>query len=129
MASIGKREVADTRVFSDSDYYLTEEFVDLFANEVKARPSDSKLDDSKLDDDGGDELEEDWVDAENGDPTDGVAAEDRELIQCAESWKAATADLRKKKMWGIFRETGIFASACRHSLVLWVCDMVRSGEL
>lgn len=125
MASVGKREVADTRVFNDSDYYLTEEFVDLYANEVKARPSDR--DPSDFDDDDGEE--EDWFDAENGDPTDGVAAEDRELIQCAKNWKAATADLRKKKMWGIFQETGIFASACRHSLVLWVCDMVRSGEL
>ncbi|KAE9406005.1 hypothetical protein BT96DRAFT_751532, partial [Gymnopus androsaceus JB14] len=126
MAGIGKREVADTRVFNDSDYYLSEDFVDLFANEVKARPSVARADDS---DDNAEELEEDWVDTVNGDPTDGAPAEDPELVQCAENWKAAASDLQKKKMWGIFRETGIFASACRHSLVLWVCDMVRSGEL
>lgn len=125
MAGVGKREVADTRVFSESDYYLTEEFVDLFANEVKARPSDPNVEE----DDGREELEEDWVDMENGDPTDGMPLEEKELIPCAKNWKAATADLRRKKMWGIFRETGIFASACRHSLVLWVCDMISSGEL
>ena len=35
----------------------------------------------------------------------------------------------RKKMWGIFDEAGIFAAACRHGLVLWVIDMVCSGEL
>ncbi|KAF9074298.1 hypothetical protein BDP27DRAFT_1416595 [Rhodocollybia butyracea] len=35
---VGKREVADTRVFGESDYYLSEEFVNLYANEVPARP-------------------------------------------------------------------------------------------
>ena len=29
----------------------------------------------------------------------------------------------------IFEETGIYASACRHGFMLWICDMVRSGEL
>ncbi|KZT01719.1 uncharacterized protein LAESUDRAFT_663270 [Laetiporus sulphureus 93-53] len=32
-------------------------------------------------------------------------------------------------MWGIFEETGIFASACHHGFILWICDMMRSGEL
>ncbi|OSD05539.1 hypothetical protein PYCCODRAFT_1362075, partial [Trametes coccinea BRFM310] len=30
--------------------------------------------------------------------------------------------------WGIFEETGIFASACRHGLILWLVDMIRCGE-
>ncbi|KAG2363364.1 hypothetical protein BDR07DRAFT_1450743 [Suillus spraguei] len=47
---------------------------------------------------------------------------------CTDSWKAATADV-KKKLWGIFEETGVFASACHHGLVLWIADMIRSGEL
>ncbi|PCH43265.1 hypothetical protein WOLCODRAFT_47945, partial [Wolfiporia cocos MD-104 SS10] len=34
-----------------------------------------------------------------------------------------------KKMWAIFDETGIFSSACRHRFILWLMDMVRSGEL
>ncbi|KAG1785411.1 uncharacterized protein HD556DRAFT_1435133 [Suillus plorans] len=47
---------------------------------------------------------------------------------CSKNWKAAASD-EKKRMWSIFDETGIFVSACRHGLVLWVADMVRSGEL
>ncbi|KAI0683114.1 hypothetical protein BC835DRAFT_1297061, partial [Cytidiella melzeri] len=34
-----------------------------------------------------------------------------------------------KQIWSIFDELGIFASACRHGLVLWLMDMVKSGEL
>ncbi|KIP01438.1 hypothetical protein PHLGIDRAFT_38684, partial [Phlebiopsis gigantea 11061_1 CR5-6] len=34
-----------------------------------------------------------------------------------------------KRMWAIFEEAGIFACACRHGLILWLVDMVRSGEL
>jgi hypothetical protein len=33
------------------------------------------------------------------------------------------------KMWGIFDETGIFLSLCRHGFTMLVVDMVRSGEL
>lgn len=46
---------------------------------------------------------------------------------CANNWKAAQSD-SKKRMWGIFAETGLFASACRHGFILWIADMVRSGE-
>jgi len=31
-------------------------------------------------------------------------------------------------MWGIFEETGIFLSLCRHGFVLVAADMIRSGE-
>ncbi len=44
------------------------------------------------------------------------------------NWKAAAAD-ETKKMWAIFDETGIFICVCRHGLILWITDMVRSGEL
>jgi hypothetical protein len=33
-----------------------------------------------------------------------------------------------KRAWGIFDETGIFLSLCRHGFVLAIADMVRSGE-
>ncbi|TFY56323.1 hypothetical protein EVJ58_g7713 [Rhodofomes roseus] len=45
-----------------------------------------------------------------------------------ENWKAASAEANKK-MWGIFDETGIFASACQHGFILWLFDMVWSGKL
>ena len=60
-----------------------------------------------------------------GDPTDGCP-EGRS--SCTRNWKAAQAD-DKKRSWGIFEENGIFASACPHGLILWLIDMVRSGEL
>jgi hypothetical protein len=30
---------------------------------------------------------------------------------------------------GIFKETGIFLSVCRHGTALVMCDMIESGEL
>ncbi|KAG1855664.1 hypothetical protein DFJ58DRAFT_841091 [Suillus subalutaceus] len=47
---------------------------------------------------------------------------------CTENWKAA-ADEAKKKMWGIFEETGIFACTCHHGMMLWIVNMVHSGKL
>jgi len=32
-------------------------------------------------------------------------------------------------MWGIFDETGIFLSLCRHGFTLVITDMIQSGEL
>ncbi|KAF8170848.1 hypothetical protein K438DRAFT_1613611 [Mycena galopus ATCC 62051] len=51
-----------------------------------------------------------------------------EASACEEHWKNLSDELTSK-MWGIFDETGIFIALCRHSFVLLVADMVRSGEL
>ncbi|KAI0712638.1 hypothetical protein C8Q76DRAFT_769169 [Earliella scabrosa] len=119
IATSGGREVADLRVYEDNDYFLPREYVDSFAGEVKSRSVKKPVLKEKpgLAPDPG-EAEED------GDPTDGAHA----TGACASNWKAAAAD-EKKKMWAIYDETGIFASACRHSFILWIADMVRSGEL
>ncbi|KAI0069613.1 hypothetical protein K474DRAFT_1608419, partial [Panus rudis PR-1116 ss-1] len=115
------REVADKRVFEESDYFLPNDFVNKFAHEVKSR----RLDD---DGEGEDATQDDSCDnLEEGDPTDGGSG-DPALSPCVKNWKAAAAD-EKKKMWGIFAESGIFASACRHGFILWLVDMVMSGEL
>ncbi|KAJ3831300.1 hypothetical protein F5878DRAFT_517426, partial [Lentinula raphanica] len=58
-------------------------------------------------------------------PTDGGPAS---LQQCTDNWKAAAADTQKR-MWDVFDESGYFVSACRHGFILWVADMIRSGEL
>ena len=47
---------------------------------------------------------------------------------CVVNWKAAASE-EKKKMWSIFDECGVFAAACRHGFLLWLIDMIRSGEL
>ena len=126
----GNREAADVRVYEQSDYFLSRTFVDRFANEVKSsgthrhRQVRSLGVDSEGDDDSGSEDDDRQAD-KGGDPTDGAGGSPS---QCVTNWKAAAAD-EKKRTWSIFDETGIYASACRHGLILWICDMVRSGEL
>ncbi|KAG6884740.1 hypothetical protein C0992_005852 [Termitomyces sp. T32_za158] len=129
----GDRQVGDLRTFKESDYYISNEFVNEFANEVKKpqqKPQQKSSDIvaaivdvgavSKSEDDSISIASDDA-----GDPTDGVHTVN---APCAENWKAASAE-SNKKMWGIFDESGIFASACRHGFILWIIDMVRSGEL
>jgi hypothetical protein len=112
LEQVGDRAVGDTRVFTDSDYYLQPSFVDPFAHEVKSRwagltPNSDNIDANDI-------AEEDTED-------------DTTLASCADNWKEARSD-SKKQAWGIFRVNGLFASACRHALVLWIADMIRSGE-
>lgn len=125
MATTGGRLQADNRVFGDSDYYLSEAFVNQYANEVPSRNTADS--DDPVEDDSQDEA---WSDtAEQGDPTDGGANEMFNLLKnCTKNWKAASQDANKRS-WDAFHETGLFASACRHGFILWICDMIRSGEL
>ncbi|OBZ77055.1 hypothetical protein A0H81_02986 [Grifola frondosa] len=116
IAQVGNRVAGDTRIYGESDYFLSKEYVDRYANEVPAERPPATTTDSQ-----------DPPSGDDGDPTDGVTAEDA-VSRCTKNWKAAAAD-ENKRMWAIFDETGIFASSCRHGLILWVCDMVRSGEL
>ncbi|KAJ7767090.1 hypothetical protein B0H14DRAFT_2633106 [Mycena olivaceomarginata] len=51
-----------------------------------------------------------------------------EDTECQEHWKNMSEELIAK-MWEIFDETGVFLALCRHSFVLLVANMVRSGEL
>lgn len=119
LATRGDRVAGDLREFK-SNYYLSREFVDSFANEVRSNQRQAKPDlpDRSHDANPGPvpELPGD-PDPTTGDPAHG----------CAGNWKAAAAD-KEKKMWGIFDETGIFVCACRHSIVIYVVDMVKTGE-
>ena len=123
-APVGNREVGDVRTF-ESEYYLPTEFVDRFADEVKGRQSQphvevpEQLDSELMDDD----ADSEWGDEDEGDPTDGAPDS-----ACAGNWKAAAKD-EKKRTWSAFWETGIFASACRHGRIVWLIDMIKSGEL
>ncbi|KAF8327310.1 hypothetical protein F5887DRAFT_1083856 [Amanita rubescens] len=51
-----------------------------------------------------------------------------EQTTCSSRWSNMD-DKLTSRMWEIFDETGIFLALCRHSFVLLVTDMVRSGEL
>ncbi|KIJ24801.1 hypothetical protein M422DRAFT_130151, partial [Sphaerobolus stellatus SS14] len=60
-------------------------------------------------------------------PEDAAAGADSHSI-CVERWRNAGPEERKR-MWAMFAETGIFLGACRHGFVLFICDMIQSGEL
>ncbi|KAI0686720.1 hypothetical protein BC835DRAFT_1408502 [Cytidiella melzeri] len=116
MATVADRCAADTRVLDDSTYFLPATF-----RNAKG-PADVLDEEGKIE----------GRDATEGDPTDGLregenAAAPAEAA-CVDNWKSATNE-ETKCMWSIFDELGIFASACRHGLILWIIDMVRSGEL
>ncbi|KAJ3804751.1 hypothetical protein F5876DRAFT_52960 [Lentinula aff. lateritia] len=119
MQGAGNRQVADDRVYQDSDYFLPEEYVNQFGNEVPRGRTQTEDEDA----------EEPGLE-QGGDPTDGQTSmsETSPLQKCTSNWKAAAGDAAKK-MWDGFHETGIFASACRHGFIIWLTDMIRSGEL
>ncbi|KAI0346613.1 hypothetical protein BDW22DRAFT_1462444 [Trametopsis cervina] len=123
LATTSDRVAADTRILDDSTYFVSRQFVDRYANEIRGRnvkgpavkTRDDNSSDEEVDDgEGGTQVE--------GDPTDGLQQ------QCVDNWKSAAKE-ESKRMWSIFDESGVFASACRHGLILWIMDMVKSGEL
>ncbi|KAG6886946.1 hypothetical protein C0992_001539, partial [Termitomyces sp. T32_za158] len=130
IANIGDWHIGDNRTFDESDFYLSSEFVDKYADEVKKPAPEPIMSSFKLaeaeqsvnEDDNASEVFPDG-EPDSGDPMDGAPP-----TPCTNNWKAAAAD-SKKKTWAIFDEAGIFASACRHRIILWLADMVQSGEL
>ncbi|TFY68930.1 hypothetical protein EVJ58_g720 [Rhodofomes roseus] len=119
IAHVGDRQQGDMRTFDASDYYLPKEFVDSFAGEVRSNESRKQVVQVGSHVEGGMGTED-----SEGDPTDGAP----QNAPCTKNWKAAAPD-SSKRMWAIFDEAGLFASACRHGLILWLTDMVQSGEL
>ncbi|KAJ3529004.1 hypothetical protein NM688_g7917 [Phlebia brevispora] len=152
MRTIDERIAADTRVL-DSDYFLLQEYVDKYAHEVKnkktlgpqilARRSGDVSDDEDVglafakksrQGDLTDGCREDpEPGADQADPEADIDDIEKALAEkiresCIVNWKAVAAD-EKKKMWSVFQECGIFATACRHGFCEQLCDMIRSGEL
>ena len=113
-ASRAQRDIGDDRVLTQSDYFLDSLFVDSFQDEIR-RPVQTHV------------KEEPKDEIDSGDKAYITETDDPRLEDCASNWKAA-ASMDKKKMWGVFHETGVFASACPHGFILWLADMVQSGE-
>lgn len=111
----GQREAGDVRELEDSDYFLSRSYVDSFENEIH-RPAQMHVEE---------EPEDETIDGDEGYITE---VNGPQLEDCASNWKAA-ASVEKKRMWGVFDETGVFASACPHGFILWLADMIQSGEL
>jgi len=55
------------------------------------------------------------------------AADRSKLETCTENWK--TVNTQQDSMVKVFKQTGIFISACRHGIVESFCEMYCSGEL
>lgn len=129
---------ADTSIF-DSDYFISRDSIEAFANVAQSRPGKKNKDPATLE-------EENIVDAEVegagkeagvelsaegglrpleadplGDTFSGL------VVECVERWKA-NADDDKKVMWDVFDECGIFITICRHGILLLACDIIKSGE-
>ena len=64
------------------------------------------------------------ADQNEGRLTDGI----NKATRCVQHW-TNLVDENTKKHLGIFHETGLFLSVCRHGMALVMCDMVQSGEL
>ncbi len=58
----------------------------------------------------------------------GFVEEAGEESACADRWRAAGPEVRKR-MFSLFAVSGIFIAICRHGHVLVLCDMIKSGEL
>ncbi|KAI6113580.1 hypothetical protein EDD16DRAFT_1693673 [Pisolithus croceorrhizus] len=86
-----------------SSYWLSNEEVDKFKYEVKAKQI--------YDDDW-------WVESSN------VTRE----FNCIDWWCNARPDVQKKS-FDVFKESGIFIATCHHCFVLLACDMIKSSEL
>lgn len=116
----GKNE-GDTWQFLESDYYLTDEEIKQYEHEVKRHPRGPPVKDVN-------DMMDPSDDGSDGDPVDSGEPLPVGTVGCADRWKAAAADERKK-MWNVFHESGIFASGCRHGFILWIADLIQSGEL
>ncbi|KAF6754506.1 hypothetical protein DFP72DRAFT_1068533 [Ephemerocybe angulata] len=113
------RKAGDTRHFS-SDYFLDPVEVDKFKLE-DIRSTGPEVPPPAL-------FEEDKDGDVEGEGEDESAVKaDLEISECVKNWKAAQSD-NKKRVMDMFDETGWFASGCRHGIILWVADMVRTGE-
>ncbi|KAI6002559.1 hypothetical protein EDC04DRAFT_2871863 [Pisolithus marmoratus] len=60
-------------------------------------------------------------------PTDLFSNEDSDSNPCAGHWKNMD-DVKTKKAWGVYDETGIFMVVCCHGTCLLMADMVQSGK-
>ncbi|KAH7908745.1 hypothetical protein BJ138DRAFT_1203757 [Hygrophoropsis aurantiaca] len=115
-----------------SAIWLSEEYVNTFRDEVrdarvrqaaarsKKKPTNPAT--TSSDSQPNRDPDDPWI----PEPDTEDAAEPTDV--CVDRWRNAAPESRKK-MFAIFRKSGIFITVCRHGFLLTICDMVRSGEL
>lgn len=102
MFQVGSHHIRNPHPFIDTDYLLTPEYIDQFANEVASHKN---------------------LIAEQDDNDEAYIDDGTSISKCTTNWKAAASD-EKKISWGCFEENGIYVSVCRHLFILWFCDMI-----
>ncbi|KAG2337481.1 hypothetical protein BDR05DRAFT_978476 [Suillus weaverae] len=88
-----------------SSIWLTKSYIGQFKDEVRSADPDNP-----------------WIDESDSNNS----AEPPTI--CIDCWHNAVPESRKK-MFAIFKKSGIFVTVCWHKFLLTICDMVRSGEL
>ncbi|KAG1723104.1 hypothetical protein EDB19DRAFT_1916279 [Suillus lakei] len=115
-AICGGQEHLDTQI-GTSLIWLNESYIDVFKDEVHSARACQARDQCPAQD-----PDDPWVD----EPDSVDSAEPRTV--CVDCWRNATPE-SQKKMFAIFKKSGIFITVCRHGFLLTICDMVQSGEL
>ncbi|KAG1798652.1 uncharacterized protein HD556DRAFT_1430888 [Suillus plorans] len=108
-----------------SAVWLTEEYVDHFQHEIlNTQQRSRRAQGTSSFHEAAVETDDAWVDEIES--SDNSSAEPVSI--CIDRWRNAAPETRKR-MFAIFRKSGIFVSVCWHGVLLTICDMVRSGEL
>ncbi|KAK7435868.1 hypothetical protein VKT23_019399 [Stygiomarasmius scandens] len=95
------RERSDPRI-GGGDYFILEEEVD------------------KWD-------EKNWPNLEGYKPPSAQSKSGKERGECEDRWDNMK-DRHTAIEFGSFKQTGVFIAVCRHKFLLWIMDMVKSGE-
>ncbi|KAI0039816.1 hypothetical protein FA95DRAFT_1503682 [Auriscalpium vulgare] len=99
-----------------SDYFIPPEQVDTFADEVKGTRRTAPATGPPV------------PDSANED-SDSLPTSNQPATKCTDSWQAANASAMGKSVTQVFEQTGIFLTTCRHGIVEFVEEMIKSGEL
>ncbi|KAG1870917.1 hypothetical protein F4604DRAFT_1881226 [Suillus subluteus] len=105
-------------------FWMSEEYVDRFKHEVCNARQQALLPTEVPDSGQATETNDTWVDEPDSDDS----SSSEPVSVCLDRWHNAAPEARKR-MFAVFRKSGIFVSVCRHGILLTICDMVRSGEL
>ncbi|KAG0694091.1 hypothetical protein DFH29DRAFT_815719 [Suillus ampliporus] len=112
----GGQERLDTRI-GTSSIWLNESYIDVFKDKVRSACAHQARDQRPARD-----PDDPWVDEPD-------SVDSAELCTvCVDRWRNAAPE-SQKKMFAIFKKSGIFITVCRHGFLLTICDMVQSGEL
>jgi hypothetical protein len=110
-----------------SDHWVPAEEVDLFKDEVRPRVRSACMKSFYFETYFLKPAMQTIVDADPTDDWEDIEDQTSSL-PCIDHWRNAGPE-EWKRMFALFKESGIFIVSCRHQMVLLACDMIKSGEL